>query len=98
MKDSTQRAFICLDEWLGIFLLAYLFETGSKLFWYVAIPWAIAVYGISYPFHWWGQEDAGQKTLLHPLHRRRRRERPLAKGTPRPTPAPLTDRGPILRP
>lgn len=67
MKDSTQRAFIALDEWLGIFTSIYLFETSSKLFWIFCPLWAVAVYAISYPLHWWGREEQGERTPLRPL-------------------------------
>lgn len=52
MKARHQRAFIALDEWLGILVAVYLHSTGSSLFWYFVIPWAIAIYAISYPLHW----------------------------------------------
>lgn len=67
MKDSTQRAFIALDEWLGIFTSIYLFEIGSRLFWIFWPLWAVAVYVLSYPFYWWGREERGARTPLRPL-------------------------------
>lgn len=62
MQPSTQRAFIALDEWLGMLLSVYLFQTSSSLFWFVCPLWIIAVYGISYPFYWWGREDKQRPT------------------------------------
>lgn len=75
MKESTQRTFIALDEWLGMIILIYLFEADSVLFWVMLPLWVVAVYGISYPFYWWGREDKQQPTPLQLALRRLRQLR-----------------------
>jgi hypothetical protein len=52
MTKFQQRAFIALDEWLGIALLVYLHRTGDSAFWPVLVAWLFCVYIISYPSHW----------------------------------------------
>lgn len=70
MKESAQRAFIALDEWLGIFTLIYLFEVNSILFWFVLPVWVVAVYLLSYIPYWWGLEENGKVTPIRWAFRR----------------------------
>jgi hypothetical protein len=52
VKDRYARAFIALDEWVGMLLLVYLHRVDSPLFWVVLPLWVVAVYVISYPLYW----------------------------------------------
>lgn len=54
MTQTQARVFIALDEWIGILVALRLY--GGGLFWPFVVPWAIAVYAISYPLYWrrWG--------------------------------------------
>ena len=47
------RLIIALDEWLGITAMVTL-VIGGREDWvpYVLVPWAVAVYGVSYPLYW----------------------------------------------
>lgn len=60
MTTAQQRAFIALDEWLGIVTLIYLWQSARELFWIVLPAWVIAVYVISYPLLWWRQRRNGE--------------------------------------
>jgi hypothetical protein len=55
MTAFQRRLFILFDEWIGAVLVLYLWRTGDKLFLPVFIFWGIAIYGISYPLHWYYQ-------------------------------------------
>ena len=52
MTRLQERAFIALDEWVGIALLYQLHRTHDPLFVPVLVAWIVMVYGISYPLHW----------------------------------------------
>lgn len=53
MTPAIGRLFLFLDEWIGIFLLLYLWKTGETLLFAVFLPlWAIAVYVIGYRRQW----------------------------------------------
>lgn len=52
------RAFIALDEWLGIFTAVYLYEHNNPMFGPFVIAWAVFVYGLSY-LPYWKQYNAG---------------------------------------
>lgn len=69
MRDTHQRLFIALDEWLGVFVSIFLFEINSKLFWWFVIPWAIAVYLVSYPWYWgwYGRERVAMDIEAPPV-------------------------------
>ena len=53
MTAIERREFIFRDEWLGAFLCTLLYLLKSPAFPYVFIFWAICVYVISYPLHWY---------------------------------------------
>lgn len=55
MTPLQRRLFILVDEWLGIALCLYLWKTHDVLFPYVLTMFLVAVYGISYPLHWWAE-------------------------------------------
>ncbi len=68
MDDRQRRAFIALDEWVGMLLLVYLHRADRALFWYVLPAWLVAVYAISYPLYWIEQEKKHDViTPLRPL-------------------------------
>ena len=50
MSPTARRAFIALDEWLGVLLLLWL--RGKPEFWPAFAGWFVAVYCVSYPCHW----------------------------------------------
>ncbi len=53
MTQWQHRLFIFADEWLGVLLLLYLYgHAGRDTFVIVFFIWAIAIYGVSYPFYW----------------------------------------------
>jgi hypothetical protein len=82
ITSLQQRLIIALDEWPGILLCIYLRSTHSPIFWWFAIPWAIAVYGISYPLYWWWpRAKEGKTSPMAPLFTiaRHAKERKAAK-------------------
>lgn len=67
MTPVQRRLFIALDEWLGIVVLLWMHRTHDGLFWPALVFWAVSVYAISYPWHWWKQHkeetnDASRST------------------------------------
>lgn len=53
MSPLARRAFIAIDEWLGIFLCVYLWRVEDYVALAVFAPlFVVAVYVISYPSHW----------------------------------------------
>src|SRR5689334_12271099 len=70
MTQTQARAFIALDEWLGIGLLFLIYTYQRECFWYFACIWAVCIYVISYPLYWYEYYFCSAHATLDPKNDR----------------------------